>query len=264
MSRWQAIVDVVLSAEKTVTIGMVGKYIELADAYKSVDEALIHGGIANSVRVKIQKIDSEKLEKMENPEEALKGLDGILVPGGFGSRGIQGMILAAKFARENNIPYFGICLGMHVLVIEYARHVLGYEDANSTEFAPESDYPVVSLLEEQVDVKNYGGTMRLGLSESRLIEGARIRDIYGKEIIKERHRHRYEVNNRFRQELGDAGLVFGGTTTDGELVECSEWANHIWGVGVQFHPEFLSNPLDAHPLFSSFIAAGAKLSAGIK
>jgi CTP synthase len=258
MSRWQAIVDVILSTERTVRIGMVGKYIELADAYKSVDEALFHGGIANAVNIDLVKIDSEQLEKMEKPEQALEGLDGILVPGGFGSRGVNGMVIAARYARENGIPYFGICLGMQVLVIEYARNVLGLEDANSTEFAPESDAPVISLLEEQIDVKNYGGTMRLGLSESKLIEGSRIRDIYKSDVIHERHRHRYEVNNRYRQDLTDAGLIFGGTTPGGELVESSEWNDHPWGLGVQYHPEFKSDPLDAHPLFASFIAASAR------
>ncbi|AHC16641.1 CTP synthase [Salinispira pacifica] len=257
MSRWEAIVDVIRSAKKTVTIGMVGKYIELADAYKSVDEALIHGGIANGVDVKISKIDSEHLEKLDDPESVLGELDGILVPGGFGSRGVEGMILAARYAREHKLPYFGICLGMQVLVVEYARNVLGLEDANSTEFAPEADNPVISLLEEQVDVKNYGGTMRLGLSSSRLLPGSRIREIYGEEIIKERHRHRYEVNNKFRSALAEGGLNFGGTTPQGELVESSEWVGHPWGIGVQYHPEFLSSPLDAHPLFASFIEASA-------
>ncbi len=258
MSRWESIGNVIVNTKKTVTIGMVGKYIELADAYKSVDEALNHGGIANSVRVLIEKIDSEKIEKMENFGDALQHLDGILVPGGFGSRGVSGMIIAARYARENNIPYFGICLGMQVLVIEYARNVLGHEDANSTEFVPDTPHPVISLLEEQMDVKNYGGTMRLGLSDSHLLGGTKIRQIYSEEVIRERHRHRYELNNRYRRELEEAGLVFGGTTPGGELVESSEWPGHPWGLGVQFHPEFLSNPLDAHPLFSSFIAAGSK------
>ena len=258
MSRWQTVVDGIRGTKTSVTIGIVGKYIELTDAYKSVDEALHHGGISNSAQVRLQKIDSEKLEKMEQPGEALKELHGILVPGGFGSRGLEGMVIAAKYAREHEIPYLGICLGMQAQIIEFARNILGYKDANSTEFAPESDKPVISLLEEQLDVKNYGGTMRLGLSESKLIKGTRLHEIYGNTVIRERHRHRYEVNNRYLKELSDAGLIFSGLTPGGELVEASEWPQHPWGIGVQYHPEFLSSPLNVHPLFARFIEAGIK------
>ena len=168
------------------------------------------------------------------------------------------MVIAANYAREHQIPYLGICLGMQVMVIEYARNALGYEDANSTEFAPESEHPVICLLEEQVDVKNYGGTMRLGLGESRLIEGTRIHELYGSGTVHERHRHRYEVNDHYRQELGEAGLVFCAVTPVDDLVEASEWSGHPWGIGVQYHPEFLSSPLRPHPLFSGFVAASMK------
>jgi CTP synthase len=233
----------------------VGKYIDLADSYKSVDEALIHGGIANKSKIQIIKIDSEKLEK--NPEQLkdLKELDGILIPGGFGSRGVEGMVMTARYARENKIPYLGICLGLQIMVIEYARHVLGLADATSTEFEPEADYPVVSLLEEQIDVSAYGGTMRLGLSPSHLKKSKNIQKAYGEEVIYERHRHRYEVSNKYKEQLEQAGLLISGTTSDGSLVESMEWKDHPWSVGVQFHPEFTSKPTAPHKLFSAFIKA---------
>ncbi len=256
LSGWEHVVEVVTGAEKTVRIAVVGKYIELSDSYKSVDEALIHGGVANDVRVELVKIDSEKLDQdQESMRRAFAGIHGILVPGGFGGRGVNGMVAVARFAREEKIPYFGICLGMQVMVIEYARSVLRYEDADSTEFTPDSPHPVVSLLEEQVDVKNYGGTMRLGLSASRLLPGTLVRRIYGTEIIHERHRHRYEVSNAYRQQLNEAGLLTGSVTEDYSLVESLEWKDHPWGLGVQFHPEFISKPVEAHPLFQAFIAA---------
>ena len=240
---------------------MVGKYIDLSDSYKSVDEALFHGGIANDCKVELVKIDSERLEKGENDlERIFRGIDGILVPGGFGGRGINGMVAAAGYAREHGIPYFGICLGMQVMVIEYARSVLGFEDADSTEFAPECAHPVVGLLEEQIDVKNYGGTMRLGASHSRLLPDTLIRSVYGTEIITERHRHRYEVSNTYRQRLNEAGLTTGGVTEDYSLVESLEWDGHPWGLGVQFHPEFRSKPVDAHPLFRAFVGAARDLA----
>lgn len=257
--KWEKLVSGFVNAERTITIGMVGKYIELGDSYKSVDEALIHGGMANGVRIKIAKIDSEKLESANDTElqEQFAGIAGILVPGGFGSRGIRGMTIAAKWAREHQMPYFGICLGMQVMVIEYARSLLGLAEANSTEFVPDTVHPVVSLLEEQIDVKNYGGTMRLGLSESVFRKDSQIARVYGKESVWERHRHRYEVANKYRPELEKAGLVIAGTTPGGELVESVQWPGHPWGMGVQYHPEFLSKPLKAHPLFASFIHACA-------
>lgn len=259
LSDWEHVVSVVTGSNRTIRIGVVGKYIELSDSYKSVDEALSHGGVANDVKVKLVKIDSERLDRSP---EALKhtfaDLDGILVPGGFGGRGVDGMVAVARYAREQGIPYFGICLGMQVMVIEYARAVLGFSDADSTEFTPECRHPVVSLLEEQIDVKNYGGTMRLGRSASRLLPDTLIRSVYGAEIIHERHRHRYEVSNLYRQQLNEAGLLTGSVTEDYSLVESLEWQGHPWGLGVQFHPEFLSKPVDAHPLFRAFIgAAGA-------
>ncbi|TVR67971.1 MAG: CTP synthase [Spirochaetaceae bacterium] len=256
LSGWEHVVEVVTGAERTARIAVVGKYIELSDSYKSVDEALIHGGVANDVRVELVKIDSERLD--QDPEamrRTFADIDGILVPGGFGGRGINGMVAVVRYARENKVPYFGICLGMQVMVIEFARTVLEYEDADSTEFTPDCKHPVVSLLEEQVDVKNYGGTMRLGLSASRLLPGTLIRRVYGSEIIHERHRHRYEVSNIYRQQLNEAGLLTGSVTEDYSLVESLEWKGHPWGLGVQFHPEFISKPVDAHPLFRAFIAA---------
>jgi CTP synthase len=255
MKSWEDIVNVLTNAKKTIKIGMVGKYIDLADSYKSVDEALIHGGIKNGVQVEVEKVDSEKLLKLDNPQEGLSHLNGILIPGGFGYRGVEGMILAAKFAREYQIPYFGICLGMQVMVIEYARAFLGLTDANSTEFEPDGPHPVVSLLEEQVDVKNYGGTMRLGLSESIITKDTKLASIYSADNLYERHRHRYEVSNKYREELAEKGLRIAATTPNGELVESVEWPDHPWGLGVQYHPEFQSTPLKPHPMFASFIQA---------
>lgn len=252
---WQHVVEVLRSAERSVTVAMVGKYIELHDAYKSVDEALIHGGIANRCRVRIHKVDSERLERADDLDSVLEGCDALLIPGGFGQRGIEGMILAAGWARQRKLPFLGICLGMQIMVIEYARFVLGWVDANSTEFDPLTQHPVVSLLADQIDVKTYGGTMRLGKSSSLLVEGTHIHRAYGRTLIEERHRHRYEVSNRFRSDLLRAGLVVSATTPDGSLVEACEWDAHPWSVGVQFHPEFLSRPLEPHPLFSAFIRA---------
>jgi CTP synthase len=263
LSGWQHVVQVVTGSNCVVRIAVVGKYIELSDTYKSVDEALFHGGIANECRVELVKIDAERLEKAtDSLDEIFDGVDGILVPGGFGGRGVLGMVLAANFARTRGIPYLGICLGMQVMVIEFARFVLGFEEADSTEFNPEGPHPVVSLLEEQVDVKNYGGTMRLGASRSRLLPDTRIRAVYGREIVEERHRHRYEVSNVYRQQLNEAGLVTGGVTEDYSLVESLEWPEHPFGVGVQFHPEFKSKPVDAHPLFREFVGAAGLRSAG--
>ena len=183
----------------------------------------------------------------------LSELDGMLIPGGFGKRGIEGMISAARWARENNLPTLGICLGMQIMTIEFARHVAGMKDANSTEFDPECDAPVISLLEEQLDVKDYGGTMRLGLSESHLKEGSLIRECYGEPLIHERHRHRYEVSVKYREILEESGLIIGGTTPGNKLVEAVQWPDHCWSTGVQFHPEFTSKPTDPHPLFAGFI-----------
>jgi len=249
------VVDAYNHAERSVRIGLVGKYTELLDSYKSIYEALFHGGIANRCKIDLAKVDSDNLAEEGVLLDSLEGLDGVLIPGGFGQRGIEGMIQAAAFARTKRMPCFGICLGMQVMVIEYARSVLGWSDANSTEFVRESGHPVISLLEEQIDVKSYGGTMRLGASPSKLVPGTRLQEIYDTDTIAERHRHRYEVSNLFRDELSAAGLVFGAFTLDGALVESAEWPDHPWGIGVQFHPEFKSKPVRPHPLFSSFVAA---------
>ena len=252
---WQEVCRTWNSASESVSVAMVGKYIELDDAYKSVDESLMHGAIANGVRLELKKIDSESLTSPELTRRALEGAGGILVPGGFGERGIPGMIEAARFAREEGVPYFGICLGMHIQVIEWARNAAGIADAGSSEFTPDGPANVIALLEEQADITQYGGTMRLGLSESAAAAGTRIHAAYGIREIRERHRHRYEVNNRFRKQLQDSGLIFSAFTPDGELVESAEWPGHPWAVGVQFHPEFTSTPLSPGPLFRDFIAA---------
>lgn len=257
LSKWQNIADTLKNTKKTVRIAMVGKYIQLEDAYKSIDEAVRHGGFENKAKISFKKIDSEEAEKLSHEEfcALFDDVDGILVPGGFGERGINGMVKAAQFARENKIPYLGICLGMQIMVIEYARNVLGYQDANSSEFCPEGSHNVISLLEEQVDVTQYGGTMRLGLSESLIVENTKIFEAYGSTTIWERHRHRYEVSNQFKKELQDKGLIISGTTPDKELVESVEWPNHPWSTGVQFHPEFTSRPTQAGPLFRDFVKA---------
>jgi CTP synthase len=253
LEGWRKVVEIYNSTQKVVKIGLVGKYVEQGDTYKSIHEALIHGGIANEARTEIIYVDSEKLAKEQNYGEVLEQLDGILIPGGFGQRGIEGMVGTAQYARTHNIPFFGICLGLQTMVIEYARNVLGLDDADSTEFSPECAHPVITLLSEQIDVKAYGGTMRLGKGESHLIHGTSIRDIYDNPVIYERHRHRYEVNNRYRNQLADTGLVISAVTPDHALVESVEWPEHPWGIGVQFHPEFKSKPVKAHPLFASFV-----------
>ena len=265
LSAWKQVVEKVRHPASQVRIGVVGKYMELHDAYKSVWEALFHGGIANNAGVEIVRIDSGRLEAPDaNMDEIFASIDGILVPGGFGERGIEGMVQAARYARERRLPYFGICLGMQIMVIEYARDLLGWKDAHSTEFSKTSAHPVVALLEEQIDVKAYGGTMRLGASESVTKPETAIRRAYGTEHIFERHRHRYEVANVVRADLEKAGLVISATTPDASLVEACEWPDHPWGLGVQFHPEFKSRPTKAHPIFKAFIAecvAGAKAKA---
>ncbi|HTP58548.1 MAG TPA: CTP synthase [Spirochaetia bacterium] len=252
---WRKVVKHFTEAKKTVRVAIVGKYTGLHDAYISIFESLFHAGIANGARVQLIKFESEELEDGRSLSEAFAECDGVLVPGGFGLRGIEGMVRAAHHARENKIPYLGICLGMQIMVIEYARHILGLKDANSTEFSPETKIPVVSLLEEQVDIKSYGGTMRLGKSDTHLKAGTKIHAAYGAEVISERHRHRYEVSNQYRADLEAEGLLVSGLTPDSSLVESVEWPDHPWGVGVQFHPEFKSKPLAASPLFSQFISA---------
>jgi CTP synthase len=264
LSEWDAVVDNQLNSEGEVTIAMVGKYMELLDAYKSLSEALIHAGIHNKSKVKIRYIDSEKLE---SDNSLIDGVDAILVPGGFGTRGTEGKIYAVKTARENNIPYLGICLGMQIAVIEYARNVCGMHGANSTEFDPQTEFPVVGLITEWVDEQgnkeqrsedsDLGGTMRLGSQVCHLIPGSVAHKIYGSDQIEERHRHRFEVNNNLLPQIKDAGLVVGGLSADKTLVETVELPEHPWFFASQFHPEFTSTPRDGHPLFQGFVAAAS-------
>jgi len=263
LSEWEEVLYHEANPKGEVTIGMVGKYIELPDAYKSVNEALKHAGLKNQVTVNIKYIDSQDVEVKGC--EVLKGLDAILVPGGFGVRGVEGKILTAQYARENKVPYLGICLGMQVALIEYARNVAGLTDAHSTEFNKDTPYPVVGLISEWLDeegqveyrseTSDLGGTMRLGSQLCHLVKGTKACDIYGSEKINERHRHRYEVNNNYRDQLSKAGLVFSGLSADKSLVEMIEIPDHPWFIAGQFHPEFNSTPRDGHPLFESFIAA---------
>lgn len=263
LSDWEQVLYQQANTTGEVTIGMVGKYVELHDAYKSVNEALKHGGLKNRLQVHIKYIDSEDVEVKGT--DVLAGLDAILVPGGFGKRGIEGKIVAAKYARENGIPYLGICLGMQVALIEYARDVAGMVGANSTEFDPDTKYPVVALItewkdesgkvEKRSDKSDLGGTMRLGGQLCHLQPGSKVRELYGQDDIVERHRHRYEVNNNLIKQITDKGLKIAGLSTDNKLVEIIENPNHPWFIGVQFHPEFTSNPRKGHPLFSGFIKA---------
>lgn len=255
LSDWITIVNKEKSLEKIVNIALVGKYVELRDAYISVAESLKHAGIENSVKVEIHWISSEDLENSQNPEKILENMDGILVPGGFGDRGIEGKIFSAKYARENNLPYFGICLGMQIAVIEFARNVLGLEGAHSTELKPDTPYPVIDLMPEQADVEDMGGTMRLGTYPCKIKEDTKAFASYNDELVYERHRHRYEFNNQFRKEIENAGMILSGLSPDERLVEIVEIPNHKWFVAAQFHPEFKSRPTKAHPLFREFIKA---------
>ncbi|MBQ2731560.1 MAG: CTP synthase, partial [Opitutales bacterium] len=260
LSVWENILRRLLHPEHQVKIGVVGKYIELQDAYKSIYEAIVHGGIANTCRIEIKRIDSETLENGDL--SPLADLDGILVPGGFGDRGVEGKILAARYARENKIPYFGICLGMQIAVIEYARNVLGLEEANSTEFKPDTKHPVVDIMEAQKSIVSKGATMRLGAYACALAQDSLAKTAYGEDdIIRERHRHRFEFNNKYLDALKEAGLRIGGVNPDSHLVEIVEVENHPWMVGVQFHPEFKSKPSKPHPLFAAFIKAAIEKKA---
>jgi CTP synthase len=238
-----------------VRIALVGKYVKLADAYKSVVEALRHGGYHHGVNVAVDLVNSEDLDA-----EQLASADGILIPGGFGERGIEGKVLAARTARERGIPYLGICLGMQLAVVEFARHVARMEGANSAEFDPETPYPVIDLLPEQKEVTDMGGTMRLGADPVKLHDDTRSRRIYGEQVIYQRHRHRYEVNNMLRRRLEDEGLVASGTSPDDRLVEIIELPDHPFFVAAQFHPEFKSRPTSPEPLFREFVGAAARLA----
>ena len=263
LAEWEQVLYQESNPTGEVTIGMVGKYIELPDAYKSVNEALKHAGLKNRLTINIQYVDSHDLETKGT--DVLSRLDAILVPGGFGGRGVEGKILAAKYARENKVPYLGICLGMQVALIEYARNVAGLVDANSTEFNANSDSPVVGLITEWLDAEgnvelrdeksDLGGTMRLGAQKCHLTPGSKVHDVYGSDEIVERHRHRYEVNNNFVAQLEQAGLSFTGLSEDKKLVEIIENKDHPWFIAAQFHPEFTSTPRDGHPLFEGFVAA---------
>ncbi|MFP4351703.1 MAG: CTP synthase [Puniceicoccaceae bacterium] len=253
---WQDVVRRLKYPATRVRIGVVGKYIELQDAYKSVYESLTHGGIANDCGIEVVRIDSESIEKEVPPE--YRDLDGLLVPGGFGDRGIEGKIGAVRLAREEGVPYLGLCLGMQVAVIEFARNVAGLDGANSTEFAPDSPHPVIDLMADQKGMEVKGASMRLGAYLCEIAGGTRSAEAYGVDSVRERHRHRFEFNNRFRGRLSEAGLVLAGRNPERDLVEIVELADHPWFVGVQFHPEFQSKPNAAHPLFSAFIAAAMR------
>ena len=254
LQEWKQMIKKAKHPTKTVTIGLVGKYVKLHDAYLSVAEALTHAGYHFETKVKIRWIDSETISE-NTVSDKLKECNGIIVPGGFGSRGIEGMIITAKYCREHKIPYLGICLGMQVAVIEFARHVCGMEKADSREFDPDSPYKVIDYLPDQNDLTNKGGTLRLGAYECRLKEGTRIRKAYDSDQIRERHRHRYEFSNEFRQQLADAGMILSGTSPDDYIVETIEYADHPYFIGVQFHPEFKSRPNRPHPLFAGLVAS---------
>jgi CTP synthase len=254
MSHWQDIIRKLIAPQHRVRIGVVGKYIELHDAYKSVYEAIIHGGIANDCGVEIEKIEAEEIEKL-GPEKTLKGLGGVLVPGGFGERGIEGKVIAAQYAREKKVPYLGLCLGMQIATIEFARNVLKLEKAHSTEFDQQTPHPVIALLDEQKKVSKKGGTMRLGSQPCQLAVDSMAAHLYGAFVINERHRHRYEFNNAYRERFEAAGFVFSGVSPDAKLVEIIELKDHPFFIASQFHPEFQSKPNKPHPLFKGFIAA---------
>lgn len=254
LEKWEELVQRIKSPKETVVVGMVGKYVDLVESYKSLNEALVHGGLANECKVEIRYIDSEEIEQ-KGIGTFLAGLDCILIPGGFGQRGIEGKIQTAGYALRENIPFLGICLGMQTAIISFARFVCGLEKANSTEFDPDTPHPVIDLMQEQVGISRKGGTMRLGAYPCRLLVGSLAHRIYGCTEIMERHRHRYEVNNAYRDILMEKGLVPSGTSPDGTLVEIVEIKDHPWYIGCQFHPEFKSKPLNAHPLFKDFIRA---------
>jgi CTP synthase len=260
LKEWTEIVNKVLHPKHQINIALVGKYVELHDAYLSVVEALCHGGIANNAEVNIKWINSRNLNE-DNVKEEMKGIDGILVPGGFGCKGIEGKVLAAKYARENKIPYLGICLGMQIAIIEYARNVLKLEGAHSTEIDEDTPYPVIDLMPEQADIDEMGGTARLGLYPCKLTENTKAYEAYKDELIFERHRHRYEFNNQYREKMVESGLVLSGLSPDERLIEIVELKDHPWYLCCQFHPEFKSRPNNPHPLFRDFIKAALKRKA---
>ena len=258
LSAWRELVQRVLVPHERIRIAVVGKYTDYADSYKSVQEALIHGGIANDVGIDIQWMSSEDFVGADRAEQVLRNVDGLLVPGGFGVRGVEGMVEAIREARTSGLPFFGICLGMQTAIIEFARNVCGLDDSHSSEFAPECDNPVISLMESQQHVTDMGGTMRLGAYPCRLARGSRAAEIYGQPEVSERHRHRYEVSNTYRDMFTQHGMKLSGLSPDGQLVEIVELTNHPWFIGCQFHPELQSRPTRPHPLFAGFIAAAVK------
>jgi CTP synthase len=263
LEGWHDILHRLRNPEHEVSIALVGKYAEHRDAYKSIYEALDHGGIANYTQVRVQAIKSEEIE-LNGAEKTLAGFDALIVPGGFGERGVEGKVEAIRYARERNLPFLGICLGMQCAVIDFARNVANLTDAHSTEFFRDTPHPVICLMDEQEGVTEKGGTMRLGSQPALLSDGSRSASAYGASNISERHRHRYEFNSNYRQRLEEAGLVIAGTNPDKSLVEIVEVADHPWFVAVQFHPEFKSKPTAAHPLFADLVAAAVAHHAGVK
>jgi CTP synthase len=257
LSTWRALVQRIVAPPRKVRIAVVGKYTDFVDSYKSVQEALIHGGIANNVGVDMSWISSDSFTSRERTREILSQYDGLLVPGGFGVRGVEGMVGAIRYAREAGLPFFGICLGMQSAIVEFARNVMGLDDSNSSEFSPECDNPVISLMESQQHVTDMGGTMRLGQYPCRLGEGTLAAELYGTSQVSERHRHRYEVSNAYRDAFIEHGLTLSGLSPDGSLVEIVELGTHPWFLGCQFHPELKSRPTRPHPLFRGFIGAAA-------
>jgi CTP synthase len=263
LEKWQKVVDVLKNPKESLRIAVVGKYMSLKESYKSLFEALIHGGIANGARVELDCIEAEQLEQ-EPAEGALKNVDGILIPGGFGDRGTEGKIAAIRYAREKRIPFFGICLGMQMAVAEFARNVCGLERANSTEFDLQTPHPVIHLMEEQKAIASKGGTMRLGAYPCVLQNETVAARLYGQAKISERHRHRYEFNNSYRDTFGAKGMMLSGLSPDGKLVEIIELKDHPWFLGCQFHPEFKSRPMDSHPLFRGFIEAALQYRKAVR
>jgi len=271
LSAWEGVVDRLSNTSHEVSVAIVGKYVDHSDAYKSLTEALTHGGLRHRIKVNLLRVEAERVE--EEGIECLAGADAILVPGGFGERGFEGKVMAIRHARENNIPYLGICFGMQAAVVEFARSVCGFEDANSTEINPDTRAPVIGLITEWLDASgsvetrseesDLGGTMRLGGQRCRLSPGSLARELYGKEIITERHRHRYEFNNHYRDILKKNGMLLSGHSMDETLIEIVEIPDHPWFLGCQFHPEFTSTPRDGHPLFTGFIEAALKVQQGV-
>jgi CTP synthase len=258
LSQWVKLVEDAKNLKQTVTIAIVGKYTALEDSYISIVESLKHGGIANKSAIKLKWVNADKIEKEEDIDPIFRDVHGIVVPGGFGARGVEGKIKAIRYAREHEIPFLGLCLGMQCAVIEFARNVCKMKGANSSEFSPETKYPVIDLMVEQQGVVDKGGTMRLGAYPCKIKKGTRLAKAYKKDVVEERHRHRYELNNKFRKEMGDEGMIFSGVYQKKDLVEVIELPDHPWFLATQYHPEFKSRPTRPHPLFSSFIAAATK------